>query len=60
MQVDINAPCLRRYWSAGFRHNPLRDAPRFGFICLESPNQTLFVDPVTGNARVGRTVKVEH
>jgi hypothetical protein len=47
-------PCLRRFLSSGFKHNPKRDAPRYGMICLENREQSLFVDPKTGYLRVGR------
>ena len=50
-------PCLRRYLENGFTHNERRDAPHHGMICLETPNQTLFVNPETGYSRVGRTVQ---
>ena len=50
-------PALRRFASQGFVHNPLRDAPRFGLVCLENSNQRLFVDPETGYERVGATVR---
>lgn len=49
-------PNLRRFFESGFAHNPLRDAPQHGMICLESVNQRLFVVPETGYLRVGRTL----
>lgn len=48
-------PALRRFLANGFVHNPLRDAPKFGMICLETINQTIFVVPETGQFRVGCT-----
>lgn len=52
-------PALRRYLAQGLRHNPLRDAPKFGFVCLENARQCLFVEPNTGYFRAGRTLRVE-
>lgn len=49
-------PALRRFLECGFKHNPLRDAPHYGMLCLESVNQRLFVVPETGYMRVGRTI----
>lgn len=51
-------PSLRRYFNNGFRYVPERDAPKFGFVCLESANQCLFVDPETGYFRAGRTIRL--
>ena len=51
-------PCLRRYLASGFRHNPLRDAPKYGYVCLETPNQVLFVEPESGEFRTGRTLRL--
>jgi hypothetical protein len=50
-------PSLRRYIIAGFVHRPERDAPAFGMICIESPNQRLFVEPETGLFRAGLTIR---
>ena len=50
-------PCLRRYLDNGFQHNPSRDAPAFGYVCLETPNQVLFVEPESGYFRAGRTLR---
>lgn len=49
-------PAVRRFLDSGFTHNPFKDAPKFGFVCLESPNQRLYVNPETGDMRVGRTI----
>lgn len=46
-------PTLRRFATQGFRHVPDRDAPDFGFICIENRNQRLFVNPETGYFRAG-------
>jgi hypothetical protein len=49
----VITPALRRFIANGYRHVPLRDAPNFGMVCLESVNQRVFVDPETGDCRVG-------
>ena len=49
-------PSLRRFFANGFEHKPERDAPRYGFVCLETENQTVFVNPETGYTRFGRTI----
>ena len=49
-------PCLRRFLNSGFERNPQRDAPKFGMICLETINQTIFINPETGYMRFGRTI----
>lgn len=49
-------PCLKRWLYNGFTHNPLRDAPRFNMICLETTNQRVFINPETGYTRFGRTI----
>lgn len=51
-------PSLRRFFAQGFRYRPERDAPKFGLICLESPNQRLFVEPETGLFHAGLTVRL--
>ena len=51
-------PCLRRFLAQGFRHNAERDAPAFNFVCLETENQRLFVNPETGYFRAGRTLRL--
>lgn len=55
----MNNPCVRRFLAQGFRHNPLKDAPKYGLICLESLQQTVFINPDTGYTRFGRSLKVE-
>jgi len=52
-----NFPSVRRFLAQGFVHNPARDAPDYGLVCLETPNQSLFVEPETGYFRAGRTIK---
>ena len=49
----VVTPALRRFIDNGYRHNPHRDAPKFGLVCLESINQRVFVNPDTGYCRVG-------
>lgn len=50
-------PALRRFLDSGFVHNPNRDARSFGYVCLETANQCLFVEPETGYFRAGRTLR---
>lgn len=49
----VITPALRRFIASGYKHNPLRDAPAFGLVCLESANQRVFVNPEDGYCRVG-------
>jgi hypothetical protein len=51
-------PCLRRFAQQGFQHRPERDAPKFGMICLESANQRVYVEPNTGDFRMGKTITI--
>lgn len=52
--LSARFPNIRRFFDTGFQHNPKRDAPKFGMVCLENAVQTLFVEPETGYFRVGR------
>lgn len=51
-------PALRRFLTGGFTHNPLKDAPDYGLICIESRNQRLYVDPETGLFRAGNAISL--
>lgn len=42
---------LRRYFANGFKHDPVHDRWEEREICLRTPQQTLFVDPTTGDFR---------
>ena len=53
----VITPALRRYLANGFRHNPLKDAPAYGYVCMESGNQRVYVNPENGMCRVGATVR---
>lgn len=51
-------PALRRWFDQGFKHNPRRDAPARNMVCLENDQQRVFIEPLTGYTRFGRTLAV--
>lgn len=51
--ATLVTPALRRFLATGFQRLPERDAPDYGLVCLVSGRQRIYVNPETGDCRVG-------